>query len=104
MQSSMRKILHIFSAALFMGLAWSCGDKTSPNSAQARAQARQAAATVLAIERADTFAMQEALLEASAKRSEYEIMGDTIAAGDFNRAFLDTIAKVDPQLAKELSK
>lgn len=99
----MRKAFNLLWVALAVGLLWSCGGKTSPNSIQARAAAREAAVSVLAAERADTFAMQEALLEASAKRSVYELMGDTLAVSDFNRAFLDTLAKADPELAKELS-
>ena len=80
-----------------------CGGKaTSPLSQQAKQRAVKAAKNVEAIESTDTFAIQEALVEAAALRSQYILKDDNIAAEDFDEAFMTHLQTHRPDLAKVL--
>lgn len=100
----MKKLLYaVFVTATLTALN-ACGPKTSPYSQEAKDRAVKAAQELLAVDRVDTLAMQRSLLSASAIRSEYLIIDDTIAAGDFDRAFQEAVMKKDPKLAAAIFK
>lgn len=76
---------------------------TSPRSGEARQRAVEAAVNVAGLNTADTLAVQRALVQAASGRGTYELMGDTIAASDYDEAFLDTLSKLNPQLAQQIA-
>ena len=99
----MKKRFGKIAVLLLLALVASCGGKeTSPLSQQAKQRAVKAAKNVEAIESTDTFAIQEALVEAAALRSQYLLKDDSIAAGDFDEAFMNHLRKHRPDLAKAL--
>ncbi len=100
----MKNLLSLICLALITATTFSCGKKTSPYSAEAKKRAVQAAEALIAVDHTDTFAIQSSLLAAEATRSEYIIMDDTIAAGDFDRSFRETLNQKDPELAKAIFK
>ena len=90
-------------AVAMLALLAGCGGKaTSPLSQQAKQRAVKAAKNVEAIDPTDTFAIQQALVEAAGLRSQYLLKDDSIAARDFDEAFLIHLQKNNPSLAKAL--
>lgn len=99
----MRKLL--LSVVIIAALLSMAGcKKTSPYSDDAKMRAMKAAYELLQVDPTDTFAMQQCIVKAGAVRSRYELMGDTLAVADFNRAYQATIEKRNPRLAKDIFK
>ncbi len=99
----MKKRFGKIAVLILLALVASCGGKeTSPLSQQAKQRAVKAAKNVEAIELADTFAIQQALVEAAGLRSQYLLKDDEIAARDFDEAFMSHLQKHRPELAKAL--
>lgn len=87
--------------AMAMALAC-CGKQGSAHSAQARSEAVQEAKQLLQADTTDTFALQRSLLHAESVRSKYVIMGDTVAARDFDQALREVVVRKSPKLARKL--
>lgn len=100
----MKKLIHVALAVAALFTLNACGPKTSPYSQEARARAVKAAHNLIAVDHADTFALQKSILSAGAVRSEYLIIDDTIAAGDFDHAFQEEVTRKDPRLAAAIFK
>ena len=99
----MKKKFGKITALILLGVVAGCGgDATSPLSQQAKQRAVKAAKEVVAIDATDTFAVQQALVEAAALRSQYLLKDDSIAARDFDNAFMEYLGRHNPQLAKSL--
>ena len=99
----MKKKFGKIAALVLLGVIAGCGGKaTSPLSLQAKQRAVKAAKNVEAIEATDTFAIQQALVEAAGLRSQYLLKDDSIAAQDFDEAFMNHLRKNRPDLAKAL--
>ena len=62
----------------------------------------EAAWTVAHTDRTDTIALQRAILDARATHDEYVLVGEEDAAHDFEQAFIDSLRRVDAQLAQEI--
>ena len=99
----MKKRFGKIAALILLGMVAGCGGRaTSPLSQQAKQRAVKAAKNVEAIELADTFAIQQALVEAAGLRSQYLLKDDSIAAQDFDEVFMNHLRKHRPELAKAL--
>lgn len=99
----MEKIFGKMAVLVLLALLTCCGgNDTSPLSQQARKRGVNAAKELAAIEATDTFAIQKALVEAASLRSQYLLKDDSIAAKDFDAAFLEYLQRHKPQLAKTL--
>lgn len=70
----------------------------------AQMEGRRAAGIILGPEWKDSTKLQNALLEAKAKQSEYLINGKPECAEAFDSTFLSTIRSVNPDLAKKLTR
>ena len=66
------------------------------------AQGHQAAWNVAHTDHADTIALQRAILDARALHDQFVLMGQDDAASDFEQAFIDSLRRVDPSLAREI--
>ena len=69
---------------------------------KAIATATKAAKAVVETNHSDTLAMQNAILEAKAMQSEFQVTGDTAVINSYNRAFKKYLQENDPGLAKEM--
>lgn len=99
----MKKNIGKLAIVAMLALLACCGGKaTSPLSQQAKQRAVKAAKNVEAIDPTDTFAIQQALVEAAGLRSQYLLKEDEIAAGDFDEAFMNHLQNHRPDLAKAL--
>ncbi len=94
---------YIIGILLVAGLYGCHGNKqTSPLSAEAQRRGVEAAKTVLTSNLSDEMELQFHILDAKAVQSEYILMGDTIAAGDFDEAFRKYITTNNKALSEEL--
>ncbi len=97
----MRK-LTIVSALVAMLAACHHGPGHSPLEGQARRQGAEAAAAVVAVDHADTLALQEAILNAKALQSRYALMPDTVAVRVFDEAFRQYVSQHDDALYRAM--
>ena len=92
----MRKIFLPLLCLAMATAVTACKDKESPRGEQAARQGLEA------VDRGDTLAMEQCLLEARAVASQYLIMDDTLAVAEFDRAFKLYLDENDPQLSREI--
>lgn len=84
-------------------LLCSCGAK-SEYEQEARERAVVAAKALIETDHDNIMKMEEKILSAKAVRSEYLLMGDTIASQAFDEAFKEYVSANDSVLAQELFK
>lgn len=100
----------ILAAALVSGLgACSQGERAEAVQAEVTAQqmeaakeGREAAKAIVTKNWTDTMQLQQAIIDARARNSKYEIEGDKAAKAAFDTAFINTIRTVRPDLADQL--
>lgn len=100
----MSRLVHYLLLAM-LAITYSCGNSNEqqvadPNDAVARGH--EAAWMVSHADHNDTIALQRAILDARAIHDEYVLTGQDDAAKDFEQAFIDSLRRVDPQLAQEI--
>ena len=71
--------------------AMACGGNSQPDAQQG-----------MSPDHADTIALQRAILDARAQHDQFVLMGQDDAASDFEQAFIDSLRRVDPGLAREI--
>lgn len=98
----MRKIFLPLLCLAMATAVTACKDEESPRGEQAARQGLEAAMRLVAVDRGDTLAMEQCLLEARAVASQYLIMDDTLAVAEFDRAFKLYLDENDPQLSREI--
>lgn len=79
-----------------------CNSQKSQLIQEAREQGLRAAQALVATEHDNIIKMEGAILEAKACQSKYLLMGDTLAAREFDTAFREYLKIHDELLAKEL--
>lgn len=85
-----------------------CGGNSQPDAQQgmspdsAVVRGHEAAWIVAHTDHADTIALQRAILDARALHDQFVLMGQDDAASDFEQAFIDSLRRVDPSLAREI--
>lgn len=85
-----------------------CGGNSQPDAQQgmspdsAEAKGHEAAWIVAHTDHADTIALQRAILDVRAQHDQFVLMGQDDAASDFEQAFIDSLRRVDPSLAREI--
>lgn len=113
------KLRHLFPSFLISGVIGvfmiagmaSCSQKAEQVAAmetadqmEAANEGRAAARAIITREWTDTMRLQEAILEARAANSKYELAGKPECQASFDTAFFHTIRTVRPDLAKALNK
>ncbi len=78
-------------------------EETAADIEAAQMEGRRAAREFLNKEWKDTMRLQEKLLEANAKKWEYERAGKKRCAEGYDSAFVSTIRTVRPEMAREIS-
>ena len=97
----MKKIFLPVTTLLFL-CAFSCGPKESPLSKEAKEKGVVSAQVFLNVDTADEMALQKSLLDAKVVESHYRLIKDTLAANDFEEAFLSYVKAHNAQLASRL--
>ena len=69
---------------------------------QARQQAIAAAGAIAVSDTTDTLAMQRAIIDAFATRSQMKLNGDEKAAAEFDKALEEKLKRLAPDLAAEV--
>lgn len=92
-----KKILY----AIVFTLLCSCSVK-SEYEQEARERAVVAAQSLIATDHENTMKMEAEVLNAKAVQSEYLLLGDTLAAQAFDKAFRDYVTTNDSLLAQEI--
>lgn len=87
---------------VFLCVAWLTACSSSPYIEQARAQAQESAKNLIDNITDDELKMQQLILEAKAQQSEYYLLGDTVAANEYDSAFRQYIVEHNDSLAKIL--
>lgn len=114
----LRRICNLFAIAFLIlsGMLLGCSKKAEQSAEEAEAVAaqmtaaqmeaakegRSAARAIITKEWRDTMRLQEAILEARAVSSKYEMQGNMKCKQTFDTAFFNTIRTVRPELADEL--
>ena len=70
---------------------------------EAAKEGREAAKAIITRQWTDTLQLQQAIIDARAKNSKYELEGKPSLKASFDTAFLNTIRTVRPDLAEELN-
>ena len=96
----MRHLLYIV-AVLAVVLA-GCGEKKSPQDAEARDSGMRAAAALVAVDHTDTMSMERAVMDAKAKQSVYALKRDSAAVRAFDEAFRSYLKEKDRPLYQSL--
>ena len=102
----------VFAAALLAPVAFTgCSRQAEAVSAEelaeqmeAAKEGRSAARAIITREWTDTMQLQQAILEARAANSKYEMAGKVRCKDSFDTAFYNTIRTVRPDLATQLQK
>lgn len=97
----------IIALLVALALTTACASKNGSEDTKALTQkaiatATKAAKAVVETNHSDTLAMQNAILEAKAMQSEFQVTGDTAVINSYNRAFKKYLQENDPGLAKEM--
>lgn len=96
----MRHLLYI--VAVMAVLLAACGEKKSPLDAEARDSGMRAAAALVAVDHADTMAMERAVMDAKAKQSVYALKRDSAAVRAFDDAFRSYLKEKDRPLYQSI--
>ncbi len=96
----MRHLLYI--VAVMAVLLAACGEKKSPLDAEARDSGMRAAAALVAVDHADTMAMERAVMDAKAKQSVYALKRDSAAVRAFDDAFRSYLREKDRPLYQSI--
>lgn len=98
-------------ALLLSGMLAACSRQAEQVSAEEMAEqmeaakeGREAARAIITKNWTDTMRLQEAILNARAANSKYELEGKTACKASFDTAFYNTIRTVRPDLADQLQK
>lgn len=94
-------------ALLLMGASCSGVEKSEAVTADvvaAQMEGRRAARDIVAKEWNDTVKLQEALLDARAKRVRYDKENRAECAAAFDSGFISTVRAVRPELSRELER
>lgn len=83
---------------LVIVLLGGCAEHKSPLDAEARDSGMRAAAALVAVDHADTMAMERAVMDAKAKQSVYALQRDSAAVRAFDDAFGVYLKQKDPNL------
>lgn len=83
---------------LVIVLLGGCAEHKSPLDAEARDSGMRAAAALVAVDHADTMAMERAVMDAKAKQSVYAMRRDSAAVRAFDDAFSAYLKQKDPNL------
>lgn len=99
----MKHLIIATALTMFLG-ACSCSNSTPeiPSEEYVESLARSAAQAISLTDHNDTLALQKAIVEAYAIKSDLLLKGDQNNADTFDEAFLNELEKVDPQVAKEV--
>lgn len=98
----MHRLHYIILALCLTGIFSGCTQRKSPLTEYARKSAQAQADTLLRIDRSDTLALQHGLLQAKAEQSKLLLMGDSLAAKEFDQAFEHALRSRAPELAREI--
>ena len=99
----MKHLIKATSVLMFLGF-FSCSNKPSevPSEEYVESVARSAAQAISLADHNDTLALQQAIVEAYAIKSDLILNGDQDNADIFDEAFMNELEKVDPDVAKEV--
>lgn len=94
------KLSIILTATLLLA-SCSGGDKNAQNNGAASAhdQALAAAKAIVNVDHTDTLALQQAIVDAVATRSQFQIAGDNNAVEEFNKTLKNYLQQNDPETA-----
>lgn len=90
----------IFIGVLLASISIGCS--RSENTNEAKEKAILAAKELVAADSLSEMELQNLILQAKATQSEYTLMGDTIAAAEFNKAFAEYIKQHDDSLSRAM--
>lgn len=96
---------HLKPLLLLLALAALGACTHSKYKSEAHDRAISAATQLLALDTVaepDTTALERAILQAKAIQGEYLLLGDTIAANEFDKTFRSTVTEADTALARLL--
>jgi len=96
----MKFLLHL--VLLVALLSGGCAKPKSPLDAEARDSGMRAAAALVAVDHADTMAMERAVMDAKAKQSAYALKRDSAAVRAFDEAFRSYLKEKDRQLYQSI--
>lgn len=98
-----RKYIKIIPVALLLVVFFgSCNSNKKEILQEARNRGMKAAQALVITDHDNIIKLESAILEAKACQSEYLLMGDTLAAREFDNAFREYVKVHDEILAKEL--
>ncbi len=92
----------MYIVAVMAVLLAACGEKKSPLDAEARDSGMRAAAALVAVDHADTMAMERAVMDAKAKQSVYALKRDSAAVRAFDDAFRSYLREKDRPLYQSI--
>ena len=92
----------LFSTMTLLGCSQKKETAPSPLVDKAIAIASDAARQLVETDHSDTLALQNSILDARARLTEFQVAADTAAVNAYNRTFKQFLQENDPALAKDI--